>query len=192
MSQWFARCKTPLFSLKISISSCLTYYFFSYGFIPFSWYPKRVPAQLWSCNWHLRCHLSGLSPLCESKTTTAFSCHCNLRLNFQIKFEYISSAFESRLAGVPISVSEFNQVFLANSDPNTSIWDGRMFRIVVYKSAATAAWFICIRRCWSGHVLLAALTHRFVRLSFQLIALYSYNISIFISIVWLYLFCFIT
>lgn len=110
----------------------------------------------------------------ESKTTIEFWRHWNLPVYFQLRFQEISSAFESRLADGPISINDVNQaVDLPDSDRNTATMDARLLRTDVYKSAATAALVACLRRCWSDHVFVVALTHRFVRLSLQLIARYA-------------------
>ena len=63
--------------------------------------------------------------------------------------------------------------------------DARLLRTDVYKCTATRTLIACLRRCWSDDVFLLSLTHRFVRLSLQLIARYSTWVRIGLAGDWL-------
>lgn len=104
-----------------------------------------------------------------SATTAEFWRHWNLPVYFQLRFQEISSAFEKCLQDGPVALSEGNNLGL----PHGGAIDLRLLRTDVYLAAATAALVTCLRRCWADEVFLSALTHRFVRLSLQLIARYA-------------------
>lgn len=103
-----------------------------------------------------------------SKTTTAFWKHWNLPVYFQLRFQEITSRFDRHLTEGPVPLASSP---LANDD-----WAGstsRLLRTDVYHAVPTASLVASLRRCWSEAVFLDSLTHRFLRLSLQLLARYS-------------------
>ncbi len=107
---------------------------------------------------------SNASGCAESSTTADFWKRWNLPVYFQLRFSDITAAFDECLHSGPTPVVES-----ANKMPGTG---GGLLRSDVYKVRATAALVAALRRCWSEDVFLPALTHRFVRLSLQLLARY--------------------
>lgn len=115
------------------------------------------------------------SALCSSSTTAEFWKHWNLPVYFQLRFQEISSAFEEQLAQGPIAsnVSTGAGVGSRFALAEAKDFDARLLRSDVYRASATVALVSCLRRCWAEEVYLAPLTHRFVRLSLQVLARYS-------------------
>lgn len=110
----------------------------------------------------------------KSPATTEFTKHWNLPVYFQLRFQEITSAFEASLADGPVPIGESNvaSVPLTNSE-NSGSSESRVLRTDVYKSEATCSLVRSLRRCWAEEVFLTALTHRFVRLSLQVLARFA-------------------
>lgn len=110
----------------------------------------------------------------ESSTTVEFAKHWNLPVYFQLRFQEISSTFESNLAKGPIAGEECNtgSASYGSSSNNGSV-EGRVLRTDVYECAVTSSLVTSLRRCWGEDVFLMPLTHRFMRLSLQLLARYA-------------------
>lgn len=110
----------------------------------------------------------------ESATTVEFAKHWNLPVYFQLRFQEISSTFESNLAKGPIAIEEFKAGSKSSgSGTNSGTLEGRVLRTDVYESAAAGSLVASLRRCWGEDVFLMPLTHRFMRLSLQLLARYA-------------------
>lgn len=109
----------------------------------------------------------------ESSITAEFAKHWNLPVYFQLRFQEISSGFESNLAKGPIAVEECKSGSGSSGSSSSGNVEGRVLRTDLYKSAAASSLVASLRRCWSEDVFLMALTHRFMRLSLQLLARYS-------------------
>lgn len=104
----------------------------------------------------------------KSNSTQDFWKHWNLPVYFQLRFQEVTSKFDQYLSEGPVSLAEspLGSGELANSG-------SRLLRTDVYRAAPTASLVASLRRCWSEDVFLTSLTHRFLRLSLQLLARYS-------------------
>eukprot|EP00178_Gracilaria_changii_P019051 TRINITY_DN55485_c0_g1_i1.p1 TRINITY_DN55485_c0_g1~~TRINITY_DN55485_c0_g1_i1.p1 ORF type:complete len:748 (+),score=83.00 TRINITY_DN55485_c0_g1_i1:100-2343(+) len=103
----------------------------------------------------------------SSKATTDFWRHWNLPVYFQLRFQEITSRFDQNLNLGPVS--------LLTSPLESGDWDttsSQMLRTDVYQATPSAGLAACLDRCWSEDVFHTALTHRFLRLSLQLLARY--------------------
>lgn len=103
----------------------------------------------------------------ESKTAAEFWKHWNLPVYFQLRFQEITSRFDRHLCAGPVSItsSPIDSEDWANS---SSV----IFRTDVYRSTPSASLVACLRRCWAEDIFHITLTHRFLRLSLQLLARY--------------------
>lgn len=100
--------------------------------------------------------------LAASSTTADFWKRWNLPVYFQLRFADITTAFDGVLGTGPTP---------AEAVETRGVTPG-LLRADVYGVRATAALVAALRRCWAEDVFLPALTHRFVRLSLQLLARY--------------------
>lgn len=102
----------------------------------------------------------------KCKSTSDFWRHWNLPVYFQLRFQEITSRFDQHLHEGPVS--------LASSSAKEELSGGsRLLRTDMYEAIPTASLVACLRRCWAEDVFLLSLTHRFLRLSLQLLARYS-------------------
>lgn len=104
-----------------------------------------------------------VATLRKSDTTVEFWRHWNLPVYFQLRFQEITSKFDSELR---LGTSEAD-----SSAPKTST-GSRLLRSDMYRVRASVAMISAIRECWSEHVFLKSLAHRFLRLSLQMLARY--------------------
>lgn len=104
----------------------------------------------------------------KSTATLDFWKHWNLPVYFQLRFQEVTSKFDQHLSEGPVSLasSPLGANDLANSG-------SRLLRTDMYRAVPTASLVASLRRCWSEDVFLSSLTHRFLRLSLQLLARYS-------------------
>lgn len=104
----------------------------------------------------------------KSAPTQDFWKHWNLPVYFQLRFQEVTSKFDQHLSEgpAPLAGSPF-----ATNDKSDS--GSRLLRTDVYRAIPTASLVASLRRCWSQDVFLPSLTHRFLRLSLQLLARYS-------------------
>lgn len=104
----------------------------------------------------------------KSAATQDFWKHWNLPVYFQLRFQEVTSKFDQLLNEGPVSLanSPLGSGDLADSG-------SRLLRTDVYRAAPTASLVASLRRCWSEDVFLTSLTHRFLRLSLQLLARYA-------------------
>lgn len=101
----------------------------------------------------------------KSKATQQFWRHWNLPVYFQLRFQEITTRFDQHIRAGPVDLL---------THPLVDDWKGasRLLRTDVYRCTPTASLVSCLRRCWSEDVFLESLTHRFLRLSLQLLARY--------------------
>ncbi|PXF48703.1 Conserved oligomeric Golgi complex subunit 2 [Gracilariopsis chorda] len=104
----------------------------------------------------------------SSKATVNFWKHWNLPVYFQLRFQEITSRFDEHLSAGPVSK--------ITSPLNYEDWNlssSNLLRTDVYQATPTASLVACLQRCWAEDVFHTTLTHRFLRLSLQLLARYS-------------------
>lgn len=104
-----------------------------------------------------------VATLRKSHITVEFWRHWNLPVYFQLRFQEITSKFDSELR---LGTSE------ADSSAPKTVSGSRLLRSDMYRVRATVAMISAIRECWSEHVFLKSLAHRFLRLSLQMLARY--------------------
>lgn len=124
----------------------------------------RAGARLYSAVEAATGNDSQRARLRESKSSREFWKRWNLPVYFQLRFSDITSSFDECLRAGPKPVS--------SSPENAQGATAGLLRSDVYKVRATVALVAALRRCWAEDVFLPALTHRFVRLSLQLLARY--------------------
>lgn len=103
----------------------------------------------------------------KSTATQEFWKHWNLPVYFQLRFQEVTRNFDQYLSEGPAALS--GSLFSVNEKNQAS---SRLLRTDVYQSIPTASLVASLRRCWSEDVFLPSLTHRFLRLSLQLLARY--------------------
>ncbi len=108
---------------------------------------------------------AGKKSVRESDSTTAFWRRWNLPVYFQLRYKEITFAFDAALGEGPVPVTDEAKA-MRGTTPG-------LLRADVYGVKATAALVAALRRCWADDVFIAALAHRFVRLSLQLLARFS-------------------
>lgn len=95
--------------------------------------------------------------------------HWNMPVYFQLRFQEISSRFDKRMSDGPVALAA-----APLGDDGWGAPEGAaLLRWDVYRAATTASLVASLRRCWAEDVFLPALTHRFLRLSLQLLARYA-------------------
>lgn len=104
----------------------------------------------------------------KASATVEFWRHWNLPVYFQLRFQEVTSKFDEHLNGGPVAVEDSP---FAKRDTSES--GSRLLRSDMYRAAPTASLVASLRRCWSEEVFLTSLTHRFLRLSLQLLARYA-------------------
>lgn len=100
----------------------------------------------------------------NSDATSTFWRRWNLPVYFQLRFADITTAFDKTLSEGPIEVPK-ETAATRGATPG-------LLRSDVYGVKATASLVSSLKRCWAEDVFLSALSHRFVRLSLQLLARY--------------------
>jgi conserved oligomeric Golgi complex subunit 2 len=122
----------------------------------------------------------------QSSATKDLWRHWNLPVYFQLRFQEITSAYDRslRLGPVPVDSSDTGTESLTAPGSNSAnnvralsrvdfVSTGfQLLRSDMYQVKATVAMIDALRRCWSDDVYLKPLSHRFLRLSFQLLARY--------------------
>lgn len=108
------------------------------------------------------------STLSSASATEDFLRLWNLPVYFQLRFQEIASAFETRLEAGPIVRATNTTASVASAHAA----EAHLLRDDVYATDASSALVGALRRCWNPAVFLRALTHRFVRLALQLVARY--------------------
>lgn len=104
----------------------------------------------------------------KSAATIEFWRHWNLPVYFQLRFQEVTSKFDQHLNEGPVAMEDST---FGKNDSNDS--GSRLLRSDMYRAVPTASLVASLRRCWSEEVFLTSLTHRFLRLSLQLLARYS-------------------
>lgn len=104
----------------------------------------------------------------SSKATADFWKHWNLPVYFQLRFQEITSRFDQHLSAGPVST-----ITSPLTDEDWNLSSSNLLGIEAYQATPTASLVACIQRCWAEDVFHTALTHRFLRLSLQLLARYS-------------------
>ncbi|CAN8076953.1 unnamed protein product [Agarophyton chilense] len=103
----------------------------------------------------------------SSRATVDFWKHWNLPVYFQLRFQEITSRFDQHLNMGPVSCT--------TSPLEVGDWNSltsKLLHIECYQATPSASLVACLERCWSEDVFHTALTHRFLRLSLQLLARY--------------------
>jgi conserved oligomeric Golgi complex subunit 2 len=121
----------------------------------------------------------------QSPATRELWRHWNLPVYFQLRFQEITSTYDNCLRMGPVAVDEADtEIGTPNSSGDvagSSNYGSSKFGISrgcqhlrsdMYQVKATVAMIEALRRCWSDNVYLRPLSHRFLRLSFQLLARY--------------------
>eukprot|EP00177_Eucheuma_denticulatum_P008769 GFKZ01015923.1.p1 GENE.GFKZ01015923.1~~GFKZ01015923.1.p1 ORF type:complete len:766 (-),score=122.52 GFKZ01015923.1:784-3081(-) len=98
-----------------------------------------------------------------SKATTDFWRHWNLPVYFQLRFQEVTSKFDEVLEHGPAAVDRGEGVRETVG----------LLRTDMYLAESSVSLVKSLKRCWAEDVFLLSLTHRFLRLSLQLLARYA-------------------
>lgn len=116
-----------------------------------------------------------LESLRRSQTTIDFWRHWNLPVYFQLRFQEITSKYDNALQKGPTpagSTTSEGSVESSGRHHKRNFSSIRLLRSDPYHTQATVAMIDALRTCWSKHVYLKPLAHRFLRLSLQLLTRY--------------------
>lgn len=109
------------------------------------------------------------------QTTKDFWRHWNLPVYFQLRFQEITSRYDSALRKGPVPIDDSNLTHnfgLTAPEAACNSSGYRLLRSDRYQAQATNALIEGLRSCWSENVYLKPLAHRFLRLSLQLLKRY--------------------
>mmetsp|Transcript_43859 Transcript_43859/g.171469 ORF Transcript_43859/g.171469 Transcript_43859/m.171469 type:complete len:470 (+) Transcript_43859:67-1476(+) len=109
-----------------------------------------------------------LETLQRHKQTVKFWRRWSLPVYFQLRFQEVTNAFEDTLKSTPsLAVSSTSLKGADTEEETTAV---RILSPDLYRLQATKALVSALRKCWDDDVFLQPLTHKFLKLSLQLLA----------------------
>eukprot|EP00189_Rhodosorus_marinus_P011459 CAMPEP_0184746874 /NCGR_PEP_ID=MMETSP0315-20130426/9366_1 /TAXON_ID=101924 /ORGANISM="Rhodosorus marinus, Strain UTEX LB 2760" /LENGTH=709 /DNA_ID=CAMNT_0027219623 /DNA_START=62 /DNA_END=2191 /DNA_ORIENTATION=+ len=110
-----------------------------------------------------------LEALQKHKQTVKFWRRWSLPVYFQLRFQEVTNTFEDALKSTPSLMTSSTGSEGADTVEITSV---RILSPDLYRLQATKALVSALRKCWDDDVFLPPLTHKFLKLSLQLLARY--------------------